>query len=204
MRTMIIIDRISEFYFISFSDSLNKQKRNPLRVIFQLFCDSQKLKILSSTCHFELIKENELKLSQYKFTHFSGWDWLFTKKVHLGRHGQEVLSDIVFYCFRLERKITKRGMMDFFFFFFFLKLSKHEKDTDFVLRRTRKKLNDKILVTMMIPSLSFLGLVKLTRIDSFEEWTYTTSIWYPLQACIKIKRYSLEIVGKSESETSLV
>ena len=25
-----------------------------------------------------------------------------------------------------------------------------------------------------------------------------TSIWYPLQACVKIKRYSLEMVGKME------
>jgi len=34
MWTMIIIDRFSEFYFISFLDSVNKRKRNTLGVIF--------------------------------------------------------------------------------------------------------------------------------------------------------------------------
>ena len=38
---------------------------------------------------------------------------------------------------------------------------------------------------MTRPSYSFIGLVKLTRMDSSEGWTYTTSICYPLQACDK-------------------
>lgn len=56
----------------------------------------------------------------------------------------------------------------------------------------------------MKPSFSLPGLVKLTRMDSSEGWTYVTSRWYPLQACVKIKRYSLKIAGKSEDETSFV
>ena len=34
--------------------------------------------------------------------------------------------------------------------------------------------------------------------DSSEGRIYMTSIWYPLQACVKIKRYSPEMVGKME------
>lgn len=37
------------------------------------------------------------------------------EKVHLGQHGQEVLSNIVFHLFELERQITKRDMMEFYF-----------------------------------------------------------------------------------------
>ena len=44
-------------------------------------------------------------------------------------------------------------------------------------------------------SFSFLRLVKCTRLDFSEGKTYMTSIWYPLQACVKIKRYSPEMVG---------
>ena len=54
------------------------------------------------------------------------------------------------------------------------------------------------------PSSSFLGLVKCTRMDFSEGQTYMTSICYPLQACVKIKRYSLEMVRENGSYSSVV
>ena len=50
-------------------------------------------------------------------------------------------------------------------------------------------------------SFSFLGLGKCTRMDSSEGRIYMTSIWYPLQACVKIKRYSPSMVGKMEPKS---
>ena len=57
---------------------------------------------------------------------------------------------------------------------------------------------------MTLPSSSFLGLVKCTRMDFSEGKTYMTSICYPLQACVKIKRYLLEMVGEIGSYSSVV
>lgn len=59
-----------------------------------------------------------------------------------------------------------------------------------------KKIYDERLITMTRSSFSFLGIVKFTRMDSSEGWTYMISIWYPLQDFVKIKRYSLEITRK--------
>ena len=50
---------------------------------------------------------------------------------------------------------------------------------------------------MTLPSSSFLRLVKCTRLDLFEGQNYMASIWYPLQACVKIKRYSPKWWGKN-------
>jgi len=61
-------------------------------------------------------------------------------------------------------------------------------------RQTHSNFYNERLVNMMNPSFSFLGLVKLTRMDSSKGWTYMKSIWYPLQSCVKIHRYSLKIV----------
>ena len=55
--------------FISFSSFDNSEKITP-GVFFQLFSNSDNVKILSSTCHFELVKLNELIPTQYKFNHF--------------------------------------------------------------------------------------------------------------------------------------
>jgi len=137
MWIVIIINWFWDFYFISFSNTLNKRKRNPPGFIFQLFSDSQKLKRLSTTYHFELVRVNESMSPKYTFTPFSSWEWLFTKMVRLGRHGQEMPSDIIFYLFRFEGQITKRGMMEFSFHFFF-RLSKYEKNTKLLLPRARK------------------------------------------------------------------
>ena len=63
------------------------------------------------------------------------------------------------------------------------------------------KFCDERLVIIMRPTFSFLGLVKLTRMHSSEGSIYMTRIWNPIQSCAKLKRYSLEIVGKNEDET---
>ena len=49
----------------------------------------------------------------------------------------------------------------------------------------------------MGPNHSFLGFVKYTLRDSSEGWAYIASICYPPQACVKIKRYSPEMVGEN-------
>ena len=55
--------------FISFSGFDNSEKGTP-GVFFQLFSDSDNVKILPSTCHFKLVKVNELISTQYKFNPF--------------------------------------------------------------------------------------------------------------------------------------
>lgn len=133
---VFIIDRFTwVLFYLFFGLVKNKRKRNPLGVIFKLFSDYQNMKRSPSNFHFELVKLNELTSSQYTFTPFSGWDWLFTKKVHLGRYGQEVLLNIVFSTFSGLREITKRDMMEFSFSSLF-KLSKYEKDTELFLGQT--------------------------------------------------------------------
>jgi hypothetical protein len=73
----------------------------------------------------------------------------------------------------------------------FFGLSKHEKPSIFLsldlLNKHRK--------AHMGPNHSFLGFVKHTPRDSSEGCYYITSICYPPQACVKIKRYSPEMVG---------
>ena len=49
----------------------------------------------------------------------------------------------------------------------------------------------------MGPNHFFLGFVKNTLRESSEGWAYITSIFYPPQDCIKIKRYSPEMVGEN-------
>jgi len=53
------------------------------------------------------------------------------KKVDLGRHGQEVLSNIAFYLFRFERQIMKRDMMEFSFFISFSNSLNMKKTSSF-------------------------------------------------------------------------
>jgi hypothetical protein len=48
----------------------------------------------------------------------------------------------------------------------------------------------------MGPNHSFLGFVKNTPKDSLKGCAYSTNICYPPQACVKIKKYSLEMVGE--------
>ena len=55
--------------FISFS-SFDNSEKGTLGVFFQLFSDSDNVKILSSTCLFELVEVNELISTQYKFKPF--------------------------------------------------------------------------------------------------------------------------------------
>ena len=69
--------------FMSFSSFDNSEKGTP-RVFFQLFSDSDNVKILPSTCLFELVKVNESIPTQYKFNPFPDRDRLFTKKEYLG------------------------------------------------------------------------------------------------------------------------
>jgi len=52
--------------------------------------------------------------------------------------------------------------------------------------RLVKTLNDIGFIATMHMNFSFLGLINLTRSDSYEGWTYITSICYPCQACVKI------------------
>jgi len=111
------IQRVS--FYLFFGLAKNKRKRNHPGVTFTLLSDSRKMKRSPSNCLFELVKLNELTLSLYSFTPFSGWDWLFTKKEHLGQHGQEVLSNIYLYLFWFERQITTKDLMDFSFSYLF-------------------------------------------------------------------------------------
>ena len=60
------------------------------------------------------------------------------------------------------------------------------------------------IIALTLLSSSFLGLVKCTMMDLSEGQTYTTSICYPLQDCVKIKRYSPEMVGENGSYSSFV
>jgi hypothetical protein len=48
----------------------------------------------------------------------------------------------------------------------------------------------------MGPNHSFLGFVKCTLRDCPKDELTSTSICYPPQACVKIKRYSPEMVGE--------
>ena len=81
--------------FISFSSFNNSEKGTP-GVFFQHFSDSDNVKILPSTCYFELVKVNELISTQYKFNPFPDWDILFTKKgIPWLNMTKEVLSDII-------------------------------------------------------------------------------------------------------------
>ena len=58
-----------EAHFISFL-SFDKSEKGTLGVFFQLFLDFDNVKILSSTCLFELVKVNESISTQYKFNPF--------------------------------------------------------------------------------------------------------------------------------------
>ena len=114
------------------------RKRNSPGVNFQRFSDSRKMKILSSTCHFKLVKVNELTWSQYTFTPFSGWDLLFTKNEYLDRTWSRGSLRYCFLPFRIRETIYEKGQDEVSFLFFFCKLLKHEK----------------------CPSFPFVGLVK--------------------------------------------
>lgn len=46
-----------------------------------------------------------------------------------------------------------------------------------------KILNDIEFFAMTDVSFSFLGLIKLTRLDLSKGWTYNASTCYPLQVC---------------------
>ena len=82
-RALLKMKKDLKHTFISFS-SFYKNEKGTLGVFFQLFSDSDNVKILSITCHFELVKVNELISTQYKFNSFPNGDGLFTKKEYLG------------------------------------------------------------------------------------------------------------------------
>ena len=58
-------------------------KKEFLGVIFQLFLDSQNMKIFSSTCLVELVKGNENTSTQYKLNILLEWDRLTMKEEYL-------------------------------------------------------------------------------------------------------------------------
>ena len=100
-RALLKMKKDLKCTFISFSSFDNSKKGTP-GVFFQLFSDSDNVKRLSSTCHFGLVKLNELISTQYKFNPFPDWDRLFTKKeYHWLNMTKEVLSDIILHFFRI-------------------------------------------------------------------------------------------------------
>ena len=58
-------------------------KSETMEFSFKPFSDSLNMKILSSTWLFELAKGNERSSLQYKFTPFTDWNGIFTKKVYV-------------------------------------------------------------------------------------------------------------------------
>ena len=88
------------------------------------------MKRLSSTCHLELIKLNELTSSQYTFTPFfrlrltiyeKGTPWLTWSRGSL---------DYCFLPFWVRETNYEKGPHGALFFRLFFKLSKYEKDTE--------------------------------------------------------------------------
>ena len=75
--------KTTEYTFITFSGSWKLWKRETLEFSFKPFSDSLKMKILSSNWLFKLVKVNERSSFQYKFTPFSNWNGIFTKKVYI-------------------------------------------------------------------------------------------------------------------------
>jgi len=91
------------------------------------------------------------------------------KKVLLDRNGQAVLSSIVFYLFGLERrKCTKRDHVKFSFYMSFSNSLNMKKISSYTFFGLIKLLNNIGFVTMTNMRFSFLGIVKLTRLDSSE------------------------------------
>jgi hypothetical protein len=74
----------------------------------------------------------------------------------------------------------------------FFRLSKYENPPSFLSLDSLNKHQK----THMGLNHSFLGFVKHTLKDSSEGLAYITSICYPPQACVKIKRYSSEMAGE--------
>ena len=129
-------------------------------------------------------------------------DYLW-KRNTLAYSDSEVFSDTIFYLFGSEELFTKRDHWSLLLCCLF-KLSKYEKTPSSSFVRLVKTWWHWIQSKWRYPSFSFLGLVKCTRMDSSEGRIYMTSIWYPLQACVKIKRYSPEMVGENGSFSSVV
>ena len=77
----------------------------------------------------------------------------------------------------------EKGPLGVFFSVSFPNSLNMKKILSFTFVKLVKKLNDIGLFIMTIPSYSFLRLVKLTRMDFSEGWTYSASTCYPLQAC---------------------
>ena len=100
--------------FISFSSFDNNKKGTP-GVFFQLFLDSDNVKILSSTCHFELVKVNELISTQYNFNPFMDWDRLFTKNECLSRTWLGGSLRYYFTLFRIWVTTFRKSTYEFFF-----------------------------------------------------------------------------------------
>ena len=95
--------------FISFSSFDKSEKWTP-GVFFQLFSEFDNVKILPSTCHFELVKVNELISTQYKFNPFwTEMDYL-RKRNTLVKHDQRGSFRYYFTLFQIWetnlRKIT--------------------------------------------------------------------------------------------------
>ena len=82
-RALLKMKNYLKCTFISFSSFDNSEKGTP-EVFFQLFSNSDNVKISLSTCLFELVKVNELISTQYKFNPFPNWERLFMKNEYLG------------------------------------------------------------------------------------------------------------------------
>ena len=76
----------------------------------------------------------------------------------------------------------KKGPCGVFFYMSFSNSLNMKKILSYTFVGLVKLLNDIGFITMTNMSFSFLGLVKLTRLDSSEGWTYNASTCYPLQA----------------------
>ena len=112
----MIISNENELNLVFFRWIKHLRKRNPYGVHFQLFSDSLKMKILSSNCHFELVKVNEFTWSPYIFTPFSGWDLLFMKMEYLDWTWSR--GSLEYYCFipfRIQETIYEKEDGGFLF-----------------------------------------------------------------------------------------
>lgn len=70
-------------HFYNFFGLHKLTKKEPHGVFFQLFSDSQNMKILPSTRVFKLVKINEKTSTQWKLSPFLDWDILTMKNEYL-------------------------------------------------------------------------------------------------------------------------
>ena len=93
-------------------------------------------------------------------------------------------SQVLFSTFLGSRDTNvRKGTMWSFLLHYFSNSLNMKKIPSYTFVELVKLLNNIGFVIMTNTSFSFLGLVKLTRLDSFKGWTYSARIWHPLQAC---------------------